>query len=169
MKNAIFLFGIILIVFTNCKNDEEIVEKFPDELIPGQYVCGVSKLVKIGDTYEIHGTGTNAMVSKVNNEYEINIDSIYFNTTEDSAIYVPKLTVSIIGFDMHTSELFPVPQAFFSFQKTGDFKHGSYTISENVNKDMFELLLPGMSFNLFLKCTNPENEYYLEISGIKYE
>lgn len=174
MKKAIFLFGIILLGFTTCKKDNEIVDKFPDELIPGQYYCNVSKR-----NYEGYYDGYNGiaiiMVSKINDfEYEINIDSIYFRNIVDSTnhvpkpptILIPKLTISISDYDMHSSDFIPIPQAYFTFNKTGEFEYGSFSKDLRF-KNQFWLSLFDMVFELYLKCTNPENEYYLEINGTK--
>lgn len=168
MEKTIILVGIILFGFNTRKKDNEIVEEFPFDQIPENYNCSVHKWEQNGASYSGNVAHTKLTVSKINDlEYEIKIDPIYYSATEDSIIHVPNLSIAITFYDMHSSEFLPIPQAFFSFQKTGDFTHGSISLSADEKKDKFELLLGGMSINLFLKCSYPENEYYLEISGNK--
>jgi hypothetical protein len=166
-KNIIIcLFFYSLIIFLSCSDKEE--PEFPVNEIPGYYDCYVSRWVVVNENngytgYHEDRDTTTAIVSKKDGNYEINIEPLNFNKKEDSTISIPKLTVKITSYDFEPiGDLF---SAYFTFPKTGEFEHGCW-FNERCESYFLRSNDDYMAFNLYLKCVNPENEYFLTFRGI---
>lgn len=164
-KNIVIcLFIFSLLIFLGCSDKEG--HEFPVNEIPGYYVCYVSRWVAVNENdgytgYNEDRDTTTAIVSNKDGNYEINIAPLNFN--EDPTITIPKLIVTITGYDFEPiSDLY---SAYFTFPKTGDFEHGCW---HNMRCESYfeRFYAEWMAFDLNLKCLNPENGYFLTVRGI---